>query len=180
MISNTSLSMRRSNRRRRTFHRGVIGVLARNVEGPRSYRAGARGSLRPRLRPWRSGRHPRQRSRHCVLLTSDSPVVLLVACQCRTDDGLDFLGHAGSIHPQAKRAIVIRWGDFEARRRMVEALVRGDLDRWLWRPEHPADEEFHLAVTDLLASWASGHQAATEAVQIVGDRWSQRGSSFAT
>ena len=58
---------------------------------------------------------------------------------------------------------------------MVEALVRGDLDRWLWRPEHPADEEFHLAVTDLLASWASGYSAATEAVQIVGDRWSQRG-----
>ena len=109
------------------------------------------------------------------LRTSGRPVVLLVACQCHADDGLDFLGHAGSIHPQAKRAIVIRWGDFEARRRMVEALVRGDLDRWLWRPEHPADEEFHLAVTDLLASWASGHQAATEAVQIVGDRWSQRG-----
>jgi thioredoxin reductase len=108
------------------------------------------------------------------LRTSDPPVVLLVSCQCRADDGLDFLGHAGSIHPQAKRVIVIRWGDFEARRPIVEALVRGDLDRWLWRPEHPADEEFHLAVTELLASSASGRQAATEAVQIVGDGWSRR------
>ena len=109
------------------------------------------------------------------LLTSDPPVVLLIACQGRPDDGLAFLGHAALIHPQAKRVIVIPWGDFEARRRMVAALVRGDLDRWLWLPEHRADEEFHLAVTDLLASWASGHEAATEAVQIVGDRWSQRG-----
>jgi thioredoxin reductase len=103
------------------------------------------------------------------------PVVLLIACQRHPDDGLTFLGDAGSIHPQAKRAIVIRWGDFKARRRMVQALIRGNLDRWLWLPEHSADEEFHLAVTDLLASWASGHEVATEAVQIIGDRRSERG-----
>jgi thioredoxin reductase (NADPH) len=109
------------------------------------------------------------------LRTSDLPVVLLIACQCPGEDGVDFLMQAGFFHPQAKRAIVIKWGDFEARRRTVEALVRGDLDRWLWRPEGTADEEFHLAVTDLLASWASGRPAATEAVQIVGDRWSERG-----
>jgi thioredoxin reductase (NADPH) len=109
------------------------------------------------------------------LQKSGLSVVLLIACQCRGDDGVDFLVRAGSIDTQAKRAIVIRWGDFEARRRTVEALVRGDLDRWLWSPEHPADEEFHHAVTDLLASWASGRHATTEAVQIVGDRWSQRG-----
>jgi thioredoxin reductase len=109
------------------------------------------------------------------LLLSDSSVVLLVACLRRADDALEFLGRAASIHPQAKRVIVIRWGDFEARRRVVAALVRGDLDRWLWLPEHRIDEEFHLAVTDLLASWASGREATTDAVQIVGDRWSQRG-----
>jgi thioredoxin reductase (NADPH) len=109
------------------------------------------------------------------LQTSRLSVVLLIACQGRGDDGVDFLVQAGSMHTQAKRAIVIRWGDFEARRRTVEALVRGDLDRWLWSPDQPADEEFHLAVTDLLASWASGRHATTESVQIVGDRWSQRG-----
>ena len=38
----------------------------------------------------------------------------------------------------------------------------------------PLDEEFHLAVTDLLASWASGRQALTEAVQIIGNRGSRR------
>ena len=156
-------------------HRGVIGVLARNLED----RDRIGQELQDRygrdydLAIWTTPEAALTALHR--LLTSDSPVVLLVACQCRSDDGLDFLRHAGSIHPQAKRAIVIGWGDFEARRRMVEALVRGDLDRWLWRPEHPADEEFHLAVTDLLASWASVHQAATEAVQIVGDRWSQRG-----
>ena len=30
-------------------------------------------------------------------------------------------------------------------------------------------------MTDLLASWASGHEVATEAVQIIGDRRSERG-----
>ena len=114
------------------------------------------------------------------LRTSDPPVVLLVACQCGADDGLEFLARAGSLHPQAKRALVVRWGDFEARRHVVEALVRGDLDRWLWRPEYPADEEFHLAVAELLASWASGRQAATKRCRSLATAGHRAGSSFAT
>ena len=153
---------------------GLIGVLARNAED----RDVVGRELEDRYgRDYDFAIWPTPEAALAALQdlrTSDPPVVLLVACQCGADDGLEFLGRAGSIHARAKRIIVIRWGDFEARRPMVEALVRGDLDRWLWRPEHPADEEFHLAVTELLASWASGRQVATEAVQIVGDRWSRR------
>jgi thioredoxin reductase (NADPH) len=57
---------------------------------------------------------------------------------------------------------------------VVDALRRGDLDQWLLRPEHPGDEDFHLAITDLLASWASTRRSSFEAVRIVGDRWSRR------
>jgi thioredoxin reductase (NADPH) len=155
--------------------RGVIGVLA----GHATDRAALRQELCDRysssydLVVWTTPGAALKALRD--LSTRGVAVALLVACQRRSDDGLNFLGNAGSIHPQAKRAMIIRWGDFEARRHMVQSLIRGDLDRWLWLPEHPADEEFHLAVTDLLASWASGHEAATEAVQIVGDRRSQRG-----
>jgi thioredoxin reductase (NADPH) len=156
-------------------HHGVIGVLACNAED----RNRVGGELVGRyggdyeLAIW-STPEAALSALH-DLCTNDLPVVLLIACQCRGDDGVDFLVQASFFHPQAKRAVVIQWGDFAARRRTVEALVRGDLDRWLWRPEGTADEEFHLAVTDLLASWASGRHTATEAVQIVGDRWSQRG-----
>jgi thioredoxin reductase (NADPH) len=155
--------------------RGVIGVLAGNAEDRNriGQELGDRYGRDYDLAIWTTPEAALAGLRD--LGAGGVAVVLLVACQRRTDDGLDFLAHAGSTHPQAKRAIVIRWGDFEARRRIVGALVRGELDRWLWRPEHPADEEFHLAVTDLLASWASGHWATTEAVQIIGDRWSQRG-----
>lgn len=156
--------------------RGVIGLLARTADD----RDRIEQELRDRyghdydLAIWSTPEVAIAASHD--LLTNNRSVVLLIACQSRADSGLNFLGRAGSIHPQAKRVVVIQWGDFEARRLMVKALVRGDIDRWLWRPEHHADEEFHLAVTDLLASWASGHEAAaTEAVQIVGDRWSQRG-----
>jgi thioredoxin reductase (NADPH) len=105
---------------------------------------------------------------------SEFPVVLILACQYGDDDGLDFLGRVGPLHPQAKRAIVVRWGDFQSGATVVEGLGRGEVDHWLLRPEHPGDEDFHLGVTDLLASWASARQSSFEAVQIVGDRWSPR------
>ena len=48
------------------------------------------------------------------------------------------------------------------------------LDRWVLRPEYPADEEFHRSVTELLGDWAAARRPLYEAVQIIDDRWSPR------
>ena len=54
------------------------------------------------------------------------------------------------IDAQAKRAVVLRWGDFASSRPVIDALARGQLDHWILRPEYPADEEFHRSIAELL------------------------------
>ena len=50
------------------------------------------------------------------LRVTGEQVALVLACQHGTDDGVEFLARAGAIHPQAKRVVVLRWGDFASRR----------------------------------------------------------------
>ena len=101
-------------------------------------------------------------------------VALVLACQHGTDDGVEFLARVRAIDARAKRAVVLRWGDFASSAVVIEALARGDLDRWVLRPEYPADEEFHHSITELLADWAGARRPRYEAVQIIGEPWSPR------
>jgi thioredoxin reductase (NADPH) len=89
-------------------------------------------------------------------------------------DGLDVLGTVASSHPHATRACVVRWGEFSTAAPIFEAITLGKLDAWVYRPQLPGDEEFHLAITQLLDEWASRGGGGVEAVQLIGERWSKR------
>ena len=100
----------------------------------------------------------------------DREVALVIACYGPGDrDGLDFLRRARSIHPSAKRVVVVEWGNFEARGPVFHAIAEGHLENLVVRPERARDEEFHGAVTDLLHDWhwAQG-TGGFEAVRVVG------------
>ena len=89
-------------------------------------------------------------------------------------DGLGVLARSGGAKAGAVRACIVRWGDLETAAPVFEAITLGRLDGWLYRPERPGDEEFHLAVTELLAEWAGRQGSGFEAVQVIGERWSPR------
>ncbi|MGY1828118.1 FAD-dependent oxidoreductase [Blastococcus sp. SYSU DS0541] len=89
-------------------------------------------------------------------------------------DGLDVLARAGGLAPGAVRACIVRWGDLATAAPIFEAITLGRLDGWLYRPERPGDEDFHLSVTELLAEWDSRQGTGYEAVQVIGERWSAR------
>ena len=96
-------------------------------------------------------------------------VAMVFACYSPVDgEGLAFLRRARSIHPSAKRAVIVRWGDFEVSTPVFRAIAEGHAELHLLRPERPRDEEFHGAITDLLDDWhlAQGH--GFEAVRMVG------------
>lgn len=98
-----------------------------------------------------------------------APVALVVAAYTTADeDAFDLLQHARRLHPAAKRGVVVRWGDWDRRRVMFEALERGDIDLFLVRPSVTPDEEFHGAVTHALEEWALGRGRGYEAVRIIG------------
>ena len=101
-------------------------------------------------------------------------VALVVALQSDSDDGVGFLGRVREIDPHARRAVVVRWGDFGSSQPVIDSLARGEVDRWVLRPEYAADEEFHRAITELLSDWSSDLRPGYEAVQIIGETWSRR------
>lgn len=87
----------------------------------------------------------------------------------KDSQGLDFLRRARSIHPSAKRVVVLEWGNFDSRGPVFRAIAQGHLENFLIRPERPRDEEFHGAVVDLLHDWhwAQG-TSGFEAVRLIG------------
>src|SRR5680860_685507 len=89
-------------------------------------------------------------------------------------DAIDFLIGVRSLCPQAKRIVVIRWGDFGAADPVFDALTVGHIDHWLLRPEHSPDEEFHRSVTEFLEDWAAAAGRGFEAVRIIGEDTSPR------
>lgn len=100
----------------------------------------------------------------------DRDVALVLSCYGRSDHGgLDLLRRARSIHPSAKRVVVLEWGNFDARGPVFRAIAEGHLENFVIRPERPRDEEFHGAVTDLLHDWhwAQG-TSGFEAVRVIG------------
>jgi thioredoxin reductase (NADPH) len=89
-------------------------------------------------------------------------------------DGLDVLAGVAARQPDPLRACVIRWGAFDTAGPIFEAVTLGRLDAWLYRPQVPGDEEFHLSIAELLDEGAHRRGRAYEAVWVIGERWSPR------
>ncbi len=81
-------------------------------------------------------------------------VAMVFACYNPDDrEGLAFLRRARALHPSAKRAIVVRWGDFASSAPVFRAIAEGHAELSLLRPERRRDEEFHGSITDVLDDW---------------------------
>ena len=108
------------------------------------------------------------------LRSTGTHIALVVAFQSGEDDGVAFLRRVRDLDPRARRAAVVRWGDFASSQPVLDALARGEVDRWMLRPEYVGDEEFHRAITEMLSDWSSALRPGYEAVQIIGETWSRR------
>jgi thioredoxin reductase len=109
------------------------------------------------------------------LAGSELPVAALFGCFGEADpDGLARVRELHRQHQGAMAVAVVRWGHFETARPIFEAITLGQLDRWVYVPEVPGDEEFHRAVTEILEEWSARQGGGFEAVRMIGDRWSER------
>jgi len=89
-------------------------------------------------------------------------------------DGINFLRGVRSIHPTAKRGVMVVWGDFANADEVFDAIGNGIAEFLIIRPEHPRDEEFHAGITDALADWFSTDGTGFEAVRMIGERGDPR------
>jgi thioredoxin reductase (NADPH) len=104
---------------------------------------------------------------------ADADVALILAD--RADDGAQLLAATRSLHPHAKRVLLIGWNEHRfAREEIGEALKHGDADYYVARPTTPPDERFHRAISEFLDDWWRVRGRTFEAVCVIGDDRSPR------
>ena len=104
--------------------------------------------------------------------------VVLATWQLPDGPGIDFLSSARAFHPEVKRAVLVSWGDAwggdpAGTAEIMRATALGEIDNYLLAPAVDPDEQFHQALTELLADWARRHRPRFEVIRIVGERWSE-------
>jgi thioredoxin reductase (NADPH) len=103
----------------------------------------------------------------------DVDVALVLAD--RTGDGARLLAAARSLHPHAKRVLLIGWNEHRsAREEIIDVLTHGDADYYVAKPTAPPDERFHRAISELLDDWWRIRGRPFEAVRVIGDDRSPR------
>jgi thioredoxin reductase (NADPH) len=88
--------------------------------------------------------------------------------------GTELLARVRQLHPAARRALLISWGDQPSLEAVVEATVLGDLDAYMVKPGPPPDEHFHQAVTEQLGEWGRTNLSGLEVVRVVGEAGAPR------
>ncbi len=118
------------------------------------------------------------RTRLEALAREGAPVALVLAAAALDGGaGTALLADARQVHPHAKRALLIGWGDWGdsgTGDAISEATGYGHIDHYVVRPLAPPDEAFHQAISSFLLEWAEGQRVAPHAVRVVGDSWSGR------
>jgi thioredoxin reductase (NADPH) len=102
-----------------------------------------------------------------------SDIALVVAD--RADDGVALLAATRTLHPRAKRVLLIGWNENRsAREEIVTAITRGDVDYYVAKPTAPPDERFHRAISEFLDDWWRLRGRSFEAIRVVADDRSAR------
>ena len=104
-----------------------------------------------------------------------TPVALALAGFGAEDrGGIAAVAALRDVHPDARRGVVVSWGEFGLAPAVFEAQSDGRIEFFVVRPEQVPDEEFHRAVTEVLEEWSLARGGGFEAVRIIGDPTSSR------
>jgi thioredoxin reductase (NADPH) len=103
--------------------------------------------------------------------------VLLVALSFVNPEGIGLLDEARHLHPHAKRALVIGWGDTgsaEVGDALFDAIASGRIDHYVLHPAGQPDELFHHGISGLLLDWTETQRMSPFTIHVVGASWSGR------
>ena len=114
-----------------------------------------------------------------ALRDKDAAVAVVLAARGTQDfKGEDLLERVHELHPHAKRALLIAWGEWdddETADVIREAMAVGHIDYYAVKPFASPDEVFHRLVSDLLQEWRRQNLPGRRELTVVADPWSPRG-----
>jgi thioredoxin reductase (NADPH) len=85
--------------------------------------------------------------------------------------GSELLARSRSTHPDAKRILLIEYGDLRMRDVVAQGMASGDVEHYVSRPCRPPEHLLYPVVGEALATWNRRHSPRFQQVRIVGDRW---------
>jgi thioredoxin reductase (NADPH) len=117
-----------------------------------------------------------------ALRDKDAAVAIVLAARGAQDfKGEDLLEAVHELHPHAKRALLIAWGEWdddETADVIRDAMAVGHIDYYAVKPFASPDEVFHRLVSDLLQEWRRQNLPGRRELTVVADPWSPRGSEL--
>lgn len=81
-------------------------------------------------------------------------------------------------HPNARRALLVRWGDWSDRGRaaaILRAMAVGDINYYVLKPWALRDELFHRTIAEFVQEWSRSDASNLREVVVVADARSPRG-----
>jgi thioredoxin reductase (NADPH) len=87
---------------------------------------------------------------------------------------------ARSLHPAARRALLLpwgAWGDKNSAVKVLQAMAVGDVDYYVLRPWTPRDELFRRVIAEFIQDWSRKEPANLREVVLVADKHSGRAFS---
>ncbi len=120
-----------------------------------------------RIVPCLSGSGALQQMQHAK--ASGERVALVIADQWMQQmQGVELLGRAHEIDKDAKRALLVGWGDKSAAPTILQGCAFGQLDNYLLKPWFPAEVHLYPAVGEFLSEWTQTFGPHMELVRVVG------------
>lgn len=112
------------------------------------------------------------------LAAAGTDVALVLAAQwLQGSTGSSLLDGVRELHPHARRALVIGWGEWGEKAlgdAIFEGISHGRFDHYVIRPSCTPDEQFHTAISGLLLEWSEERRTSPYTVHVVGASWSGR------
>lgn len=110
------------------------------------------------------------------------PVALVLADGDLPDgDGANLLAGVRTQHPDARRAMLIRWGgwaDAEIAGAVRRAMALGDIDYYVVKPWRSPDEPFVRTVAEYVHEWSRGRGDGPAPIIVVAEPWSEKAHSI--
>jgi thioredoxin reductase (NADPH) len=99
----------------------------------------------------------------------DSLALLLADQRMPQVSGLDVLGQAMRLFPQAKRTLLTAYADTNA---AIAAINTAKVHYYLLKPWDPPEEKLYPVLDDLLEDWQAEYKAPYSGLRVLGSRWS--------
>jgi len=97
----------------------------------------------------------------------DSAALLLVDQRMPQMNGVEFLGQAMDIFPNAKRVLLTAYADTDA---AIHAINDARIHHYLLKPWDPPEEHLYPVLDDLLEDWQGSFRPNFEGVRVLGTR----------